>query len=247
MRPAALGVGLAALALAASTGSTAQVAPSEVPPEAARPPGALGRRTPPNVFVSPSGEPFRAAEEAPYAAATWFRGADLDGDGRLTRAEFLRDAERFFQRLDADGNGVIDGFEIRAYEEQVAPEILPRIGRLRSGEGQDDALFHDRNGGVGREVARDERERRGRITASDTTFSGAGAFGMLNEPEPVQACDTDLDGRVSLAEWRAKAQRRFDLLDPKGLGHLSLDTLPKSYVQLQRERDATRRSKAARR
>ena len=202
--------------------------------------GAAARRSPPNVFISPSGEPFRGAADAPYAAAAWFRGADADGDGRLTRAEFLLDAERFFRRLDSNGDGVIDGFEIRAYEEEVAPEILPRLGRLTSGEGQNGGLFHDRNGGVGRAAAR-ERSAKSKVTASDTTFSGAGAFGVLNEPEPVQACDTDLDGRVSLAEWRAKAERRFSLLDPKGAGFLSLDTLPRSYVQQEREREAARR------
>ena len=86
----------------------------------------------------------------------------------------------------------------------------------------------------------------GRITAADTTFSGAGAHGGLNEPEPVQACDTDLDGRVSLAEWRAKAARRFELLDVKHAGALTLDGLPKSYVQTAREKEAARRLKAAR-
>ena len=150
---------------------------------------------------------------------------------------------------------MIDGFEIRAYEDRVAPEILPRIGGLRAGEGQDSALFHDRNGGVGREGAHGERNSAagaerggspGRITASDTTFSGAGALGVLNEPEPVQACDTDLDGRVSLLEWRAKAARRFALLDPKGLGWLTLETLPKTYVQQEREKAAAKRAKAAR-
>lgn len=241
----ALALALAGAALLAGLGARAQE-DARAQEADARP--SRGRPLPPNVFISPSGEPFRGAVDAPYAASAWFRGADADGDGRLTRAEFTADAKRFFHRLDADGDGVIDGFEIRAYEEEVAPEILPRLGRLRSGEGQNAGLFHDRNGGVGRGEARaDERGSHTRITASDTTFSGAGAFGVLNEPEPVQACDTDLDGRVSLAEWRAKTARRFALLDPKGAGFLTLETLPKSYVQQEREREAARRVKAAKR
>ena len=225
--------------------------PAEAPAQAPRRPP---RREPPNIFISPSGEPFHGAAEAPYAAADWFRRADADGDGRLTRAEFLADADRFFRQLDTDGDGVIDGFEIRAYEDRVAPEILPRIGGLRANEGQDRNLFHDRNGGVGREGAHGERNSGegsdqgrsgGRITAADTTFSGAGIYGVLNEPEPVQACDTDLDGRVSLAEWRAKAARRFTLLDAKGAGALALDTLPKTYVQTLREKAAAKRAKEA--
>ena len=243
---AACGAALALLssARAALAAAAIQVELADPPAAAPRPPV---RREPPNIFISPSGEPFHGAPDGPYASADWFRRADSDGDGRLTRAEFLADADRFFRRLDANGDGVIDGFEIRAYEDEVAPEILPRIGALRGGEGQDAGLFHDRNGGVGPERApRDDRGRRGRITASDTTFSGAGVYGVLNEPEPVQACDTDLDGRVSLAEWRSKAGRRFALLDSKGAGYLTLDALPKSYVQEAREKEAARRAKAAR-
>ncbi len=251
---------LAVLAAAALL-THAAAAFAQVEPASDDPPGPTGdiarrqpRREPPNVFISPFGEPFHAADDASYAATDWFRGADIDGDGRLSRAEFLQDAERFFRRLDADGDGVIDGFEIAAYEDRVAPEIIPRVGRLSSGEGQDRNLFHDRNGGVGREGAHGEPNSaggadrgggRGRITASDISFSGAGVYGVLNEPEPVQACDTDLDGRVSHAEWRAKAERRFALFDPKGLGYLTLDALPKSYVQQERIKAAARRAKEA--
>ncbi len=251
-RRAAAALALAAALAGASIARAAQVEPPDPAAEDAphKPPP---RREPPNVFVSPFGEPFHGTPDGPYAAADWFRRADADGDGRVTRAEFLADADHFFRGLDTDGDGVIDGFEIRAYEDQVAPEILPRIGSLRAGEGQDRALFHDRNGGVdigdrrGGQAGRDvlDTDRRGRITAADTTFSGAGVYGVLNEPEPVQACDTDLDGRVSAAEWRAKAERRFILLDPKGLGYLTLDTLPKTYVQVEREKAAARRAKAA--
>ena len=201
------------------------------------------RRPPPNVFISPSGEPFRSEPDAPYASTPWFQGADTNGDGRLTPAEFLADAERAFRKLDTNGDGVIDGFEINAYEETVAPEILPRLGRLRAGEGMDDDLFHDRNGGVrgggsGRRRGDSNGGGGGRIRAADIGYSGAGAFGMLAEPEPLKAADADLDGRVSLAEWRARTRRRFELLDGKSRGVLTLDQLPKTYVQQERERRA---------
>lgn len=242
-----VGAAFAGGALLVLAGVSAAAASAQAPADATATAALPARRIPANVFISPSGEPFRAAVDAPYAAAAWFAGADADGDGRLTRAEFIRDAERFFRRLDVNGDGVIDGFEIRAYEEEVAPEILPRLGGLRSGEGQNGELFHDRNGGVGRGSAADRGDdrRRERITAADTTFSGAGAFGVLNEPEPVQACDADLDGRVSAAEWRRKSDRRFDLLDPKGVGYLTRDGLPKSYIQAAREREVARQAREA--
>ena len=259
MRRAHSVVLLAAILLAAIPSALAarQVEPPEpsAEPPADAPRRPPQRREPPNVFISPFGEPFHDATGAPYVAADWFHRADADGDGRLTRTEFLADGDRFFRRLDTNGDGVIDGFEIQAYEADVAPEILPRIGSLRAGEGQDQALFHDRNGGVQRNGGRDGREgggdrgggSGGRLTASDKVYSGAGVYGVMNEPEPVQACDTDLDGRVTLAEWRAKAARRFALLDAKAVGWLTLDALPKTYVQQVREKVEAARAKEAER
>ncbi|MEI9891976.1 MAG: EF-hand domain-containing protein, partial [Caulobacteraceae bacterium] len=49
-----------------------------------------------SLFVSPAGEPFRAGPGEPYPVAVWFRLADADGDGKLTRDEFVADAARFF-------------------------------------------------------------------------------------------------------------------------------------------------------
>lgn len=208
------------------------------------------RRLGPSVFVSPAGEPFRAAPGEPYPSAAWFRRADTDGDGRLTLAEFLADAERAFRRYDTDGNGVIDGFEIADYEQRIAPEILPRIGRLRADEGQDTHLFEGERGGGGRRGGAGrgrggEPERRGRLRAGDDLLSGAAAYGMLAEPEPLRAADADLDGKVSLAEWRARTRRRFTLLDTTSAGALTLAALPRTAVQEQAERCAGRRPGAA--
>ena len=227
----------AALALSACASGEDDERP---PPPPGGPGGQAVRPHAPNVFISPSGEPFRAAPDAPYASALWFRAADGDGDGRLSRAEFMADALRAFARFDANRDGVIDGFETNDYEQKIAPEILPRVGRLRAGDGQDPDLFADRGGGVrrtgpGGPGGRGGPERGGprpsRVRAGDQTLAGAGPFAMLNEPEPLRAADSDLDGKITLAEWRARTERRFDLLDAKALGYLTLETLPKTAVQ----------------
>ena len=100
----------------------------------------------PNVFISLSGEPFRAPAGAPYPVAAWFGRADSDHDGRLTRAEARADALAFFDRLDKNHDGVLDGLEVQDYEQTVAPEILPRIEGLHAMEGMDPSLtFGDPN------------------------------------------------------------------------------------------------------
>ena len=56
-------------------------------------------------------------------------------------------------------------------------------------------------------------------------------FSLVNEPEPVAAADTQFNGRITRAEFMAAADRRFDLLDPKQRGFLTLQDLPKTPVQ----------------
>ncbi len=205
------------------------------PPPRRAPQGPL-----PNVFISPEGKPYHAAHGAPYPVATWFAEADTNHDGKLTREEFRQDAATFFKALDLDHNGVLDGEEVSRYEDSVAPEILPNVGHLRANEGMDTGLQFNRDqpdDGQGRRRG-GYREPRQPGPATIETISGAGLFGLLNEPEPVAAAETQFDGRITLQEFEAAADRRFDLLDPKQRGYLTLDTLPKTPVQKEIERRA---------
>jgi len=176
----------------------------------------------PNLFISPFGEPFRSAPGEPYPVIKWFVGADLNHDGRIDRDEFRHDGERFFRRLDTNHDGVIDGFEISAYEQAIAPEILPRLEGLTAQEGWTRGL-----GGRGDPARSDRRASK----AGGGLTQGAGLFSLLDEEEPVAAADADLDGRVTLAEFRAAADRRFDALDPSRNGFLTRTGLPKTPVE----------------
>jgi EF hand len=198
----------------------------------------------PNLFMSPAGKPYRAGRGEPYPVAVWFAAADTDHDGKLTVEEFRRDAEAFFHELDTSHDGVIDGFEIQAYEQRIAPEILPRVEGLAAGEGMDLSLGRESQGRptIGSNgAARRAGDRR--PSAGDLTPQGAGLYSLLNEPEPVTAADTQFDSKITLKEFLAAADRRFAALDTKGQGYLTLAGLPKTPVQEAMEREAERRAK----
>ena len=195
-----------------------------------------------NVFISPSGEPFRGGSRDPYPVDVWFARADTDHDGALSRAEFVADAVGFFHKLDQNGDGVVDGAELSAYEQNTAPEILPRVVGLTArdvpplpatteSEREDQA------------IARSQQEEPRRLGPA---ISGAAFFGLLPEDEPVASNDADFDGRITLQEWDQSARRRFDLLDKNHDGRLDRAELPKTPAERLAAR-AEAREKAARR
>jgi hypothetical protein len=199
------------------------------------------------LFISPSGEPFRGGD----GLAAWFAGADTDHDGAITLAEFQADALRFFRVLDANGDGQIDGFEIQAYERDVAPEITatdfdrpavrePGDGQARSGGGMGGGGRGGGMGGGGRggggRGGGGHGGRGGGMGGqgpgggggggpSASGREGAARYSLINEPEPVTGADENLDGRVSLEEWRHATLRRFTVLDRAKTGRLTLDGL----------------------
>jgi hypothetical protein len=198
------------------------------------------QRGAPNLFISPAGKPYRAERGQPYPVVQWFAAANTSHDGHLTREQFRADAAAFFKELDTDHNGVIDGFEIQHYERVIAPEINPQIEGLRFGEGMDLALGRE-DSPKGAQIGRSPTAS-GREQAGDRRAEGAGVFGLLNEPEPVADTDANFDSHITLSEFLAAADRRFDVLDTKKLGYLTLETLPKTPVQVLLQHAPKRRS-----
>jgi hypothetical protein len=194
------------------------------------------------LFISPSGEPFQAEPGAPYPVAAWFDRANKAHDGKLTRAEFVADAEAFFARLDTNHDGVIDGFENQDYEQKIAPEILPHLGRLNAV----DAGYGPDAPGIGREAGTPRRRGGGGgggRRSSGQDYEGAAPYSLIDEPQPVMGADADFDQRITLEEFRKAANERFDLLDKKRQGYLTLADLPKTPIQQVEEQIAEERKK----
>ena len=198
----------AALAVALQAGASLAAPPVATVPgaEPTTPPSKPARPAQPPIFLSPSGQPFRAKPggSAPFDA--WFAEADTDHDGSIDRAEFRADALRFFKVLDANGDGVIDGFEINTYELKIAPELIAAYDGAIGGP----EIEGERHGGP--------RGARGAGPAERIQR-------LIGEAEPVSGADFDFDGRVSLAEWMRATDQRFDLLDTGKTGRLTREAL----------------------
>jgi Ca2+-binding EF-hand superfamily protein len=160
-----------------------------------------------NLFISPAGKPFRADAGKPYPVADWFAAADKDHDGKLTKAEFRADAEAYFHELDINKDGVIDSREVAYYEKITAPEIIESFVPNQGGGDDDSSSKHNQ------------------------PPQGGAWYGLLGEPEPVAAADTNFDGVINYKEFMEATDERWKLLDPDKKGYITLDGLPQTPIQ----------------
>jgi hypothetical protein len=180
------------------------------------------------LFINPAGKPFHADPGQPYPVRAWFAEADRDHDGKITREEFRADFEGFFREIDTDHDGMIDGLELGHYEDTVAPEILPRLAQVQAGEVRETVD----QGATGRRRREPRRLAQTPQRRGQAGFDGAPEFSLLNVSEPVSSADMNFDGKVSLQEFLAAADRRFALLDADKLGYLTLESLPRTPQQI---------------
>jgi Ca2+-binding EF-hand superfamily protein len=53
-----------------------------------------------------------SAQDAPRTPRDYLQRMDTDGDGRVSRVEYIAYMDRGFDRMDTDGNGVFEGDEL---------------------------------------------------------------------------------------------------------------------------------------
>jgi Ca2+-binding EF-hand superfamily protein len=173
-------------------------------------------------FISPMGEPFRARSTGDDPLERWFQQADRNRDGLLTVDEMRADAVRFFQTLDGNEDGEIDPEELVVYESDIAPEVQVNTKWKRSPQPVATA----------KPVKHGDDARRERWRADDNVdgyqihgLQGAARYGLLNIPQPVAGADADFNRGTTLDEFERAAIQRFQLLDSKRTGRLTLPEL----------------------
>ncbi|HUO11437.1 MAG TPA: hypothetical protein VMU37_01650 [Caulobacteraceae bacterium] len=194
----------------------------------------------PRVFLSPSGEPFRPTAAAPDPLKTWFDQVDTKHQGFIDREEFRADAVRFFKKLDENGDGIIDGFEVADYEHKLVPELAAEAeGRYAAGPAPRGGPSDQGGGGQGGPVGGRRRgqgtsqaQGHGQPASSSDGPSGRGRpmpqnpiQQLIGEPEPVTGADFNFDTHITLDEWMRATDQRFDILDEAKDGKLTLDEL----------------------
>jgi Ca2+-binding EF-hand superfamily protein len=194
---------------------------------------------PPRLFISPSGEPFRLSPSCPDPLKCWFDRVDANRDGVIDRFEFRADAAAFFKTLDENGDGVIDGFEVADYESKVVPELAEQVeGRLPGQFGPSrSSPDQDRPHRPGERGTEPHRETQGDGVGGDHGRGGRGIAQLIDEPEPVSGADFNLDSHITLAEWMRAADQRFELLDTAKTGRLTLAALRAKLAELQKRQE----------
>ena len=170
-----------------------------------------------DVYMSLMGEPFRtnAAGERPFDQ--WFKLADRDGDGGISRLELQQDAQAFFAALDADGDKVIDADEMAAYERD-AP------ARTRAAGGEVATLSSSRpkpTSSAPVDKGRVAVVTSGKIPSATRIHPGGGRDRSASVPQPVAMTDLNLDRRVTVDEFNKAAGRRFTNYDTDQDGKLT--------------------------
>jgi len=139
----------------------------------------------------PGGQSETNQPNAGGAGNRWFARLDTNGDGVVDRQEFEASRQLMFVRLDADGNQLVSVAEWQALRDRM----------------------QQRHGNISNDNAATK--------TSATSDASAAARGQ----KLFQLADKNGDQQISADEWRAVSDRMFDRLDANKDGKLTPDEM----------------------
>ena len=151
--------------------------------------------------------------------------ADTNGDGVITREEFLAEATARFDRMDANHDGTLSGDELRGrMAERAQGGAITKAAFLAEADARFQRLDTNHDG----KITKDEmaalqarfRERGGDAGKGAPPSPGGDARGPHRHGDWFAKLDTNHDGRISREEMRAEADKHFDKLDTNHDGFL---------------------------
>ncbi|MDB5687985.1 MAG: h [Rhizorhabdus sp.] len=214
-------------------------------------------------FAQDGGRRAAGGEGGANRLAEFIKKVDANGDGKITKDEFLayskKEAEERFAKMDANGDGVVDEAEIKAAAEKLregggrrGEGAAPGGGRRAEGAGAAEGGFRrPPTGEAGKPPAEGERPqppaspegRRpeggpppGREGGRPGGF-GAGALGG-NPEELFKTIDKNGDGTIDAAEYREfsaqEVDNRFKRIDANSDGKISPEEFKQAMSAMRR-------------
>lgn len=160
---------------------------------------------------------------------------DADGDGRVSRAEFVEQRTARLTAADANRDGTVTAEEMRAaMQAHRAERVAARFDRLDA----------DKNGQISRDEfsARPERGPRadgGRMQRGGRHHGGPGMRGGQKAERGAER------GPVVIAEARTRAEQAFARMDANSDGYVAADERRAAMQQMREQRQERRTARRA--
>lgn len=142
------------------------------------------------------------------ATLAWFKATDTNGNSKLELPEVQADTARFLARIDANGDRALTSSELTAYRTAAAP-----------GAYRDQPAPPARHGAADSPMTADQPPSPGSLPPPGARTERRDS-GVLAQPDPVMAADTNLDFRVTPEELADRVRGRFTKLDTNQDGTL---------------------------
>lgn len=138
-----------------------------------------------------------------------FDRMDVNGDGHVSRSESVAGAKKLFAEIDANHDGFVTAAEMDAYQAQRKDAAI----RFSSTSQADEGASRDPGSGAARAD--------GSVSPNEVANARGSASAERDSAGKIRLSDRDGDGRLSAAEFEARAAERFRRLDTDRDGTLS--------------------------